>query len=122
MTQIDSTTAPQRRSWSSIATVIHLVLAPLWLLLWYGIGFVTTNVSGPWTPDMKWRLLGAFTVFGVGCGLWIWQLRALLRWSRKGLRGRFPTWCYPLLGVLAAWLLFVIGFGIRSAQFNHRGL
>ena len=107
----------------SVPVVIHWILLPWSLLMWWGIALLAANVSGP-APQGVYENSVIFAimipVFGLGVGLWIWILRSLRRWSREPSTGVLPNWCYPLLWAFASWLLATIGFALRSWQFSRR--
>jgi hypothetical protein len=108
----------------SAPVVVHWILLPWSLLMWWGIALLAANVSGPApTTAAEWIVIIAIMapVFGLGVGLWIWLLRRIKRWSRDESSGLLPNWCYPLLWAFFSWLLAAIGFGLRSWQFNRRG-
>jgi hypothetical protein len=108
----------------SVPVVVHWVLLPWSLLMWWGIAILAANVSGP-APETTqgWIVIIAtmVPVFGLGLGIWVWLLRTFKRWSREKSTGVLPNWCYPLIWAFFSWLLGAIGFGFRSWQFGRPG-
>ena len=122
MTRAGTPNGVARRS--NVSVVVHWILLPWTILMWWGIAMLAADISGPGPQGRyEWSMAIAIlaAAFGLGVGLWIWILRILRRWAREQSTGFLPNWCYPLLWAFTSWLLATIGFALRSWQFNHRG-
>jgi hypothetical protein len=123
MTALESVTASRPRRFTA-SLVVHWVLLPWSLLMWWGLAVLVANVSGPAPQGASgWAAIVAIIVpvFSVGVWVWIRLLRTFRRWANDGSNRLLPNWCYPLLWAFVSWLLGSIGFALRSWQFANRG-
>jgi len=118
MTLMDSEQTARRTKFGA-PVVVHVILSPFTLLMWYGMGALAANISNQLkTPPGWWEITILIAVFLVGVGLWSGLLRTFMRWSREGTRGLLPNWIYPLLWAGASWAGVAIGFALRSWQYS----
>jgi hypothetical protein len=119
MIPVDAAARTRSRFHSTV--VIHWLLLPWSVLVWWGIALLAANVSNKAArqDSLDWpQVATMIVVFSLGLGLWICFLRAFRRWWREAATHLLPNWCYPLLWAFASWLLMTAGFYLRSWQYS----